>query len=132
MLAAGGGSAAGQSATHGAAVSGGTVYFAEAPGAPPANIWPLSGPQYNTQANINLFVDLLYPPLYALGVGTAANVNYQMSLANPPVYSDNDTTVTLTLKPYKWSDGESLSARDVLFFLHLVKAEKTSWGPYSV
>ena len=40
-----------------------------------------------------------------------------MSLANDPVWSNGDTTATITLKSnYKWSDGQPITSRDVLFF----------------
>ena len=46
-----------------------------------------------------------------------------MSIANPPVYSNGDKTVTISLKSsYKWSNGQPITANDMLFFIDLVKA----------
>ena len=59
-----------------------------------------------------------------------------MSLANDPTWSNGDTTATITLKSnYKWSDGQPVTSRDVLFFFDEIKAaineDPANWGPYS-
>src|SRR5262249_56317977 len=41
-----------------------------------------------------------------------------------------NTKVTVTLKPYKWSDGKPVTSRDFTFFLNLLKANKKSWAAY--
>ena len=38
--------------------------------------------------------------------------------------------VTITLKHYVWSDGETVSARDVGFWINLLKANKADWASY--
>jgi peptide/nickel transport system substrate-binding protein len=43
------------------------------------------------------------------------------------VYTDNDTTVTITLKGWKWSDGETVDADDVVFWLRMMQAEYENW-----
>ncbi|MCI2976430.1 MAG: ABC transporter substrate-binding protein, partial [Ferrimicrobium sp.] len=80
-------------------VKGGTAYFAEAPGANPNYIFPLMPGADFSVANGQLQY-LLYRPLYFFGVGNKAELNPSLSLANPPVYSNNDKTVTITLKKY--------------------------------
>ena len=50
--------------------------------------------------------------------------------ANAPVYSDHDRVVTIRLKPARWSDGEAVSARDVIFWINLLKANKADWASY--
>ena len=59
-----------------------------------------------------------------------------MSLAYAPKWSDGDKTVSITLKSsYKWSDGQPVTSRDVLFFFDEVKAaingDPANWGAYS-
>jgi peptide/nickel transport system substrate-binding protein len=59
-----------------------------------------------------------------------------MNLAGQPKWSNADKTVSITLKSsYKWSDGEPITSRDVLFFFDEVKAaikeDPANWGPYS-
>jgi peptide/nickel transport system substrate-binding protein len=58
-------------------------------------------------------------------------VNYPLSTANAPVYSDGGKTVTIDMKGWKWSDGESVDAADVVFFLNLLEAEKANYYGYT-
>jgi peptide/nickel transport system substrate-binding protein len=51
-------------------------------------------------------------------------------LAKPPVYGPGNTVV-ITLRPYKWSDGEALDARDVMFWMNMLHAEKVNWAAYT-
>ena len=44
-------------------------------------------------------------------------MNYPLSTADAPVYSNGDKTVTITMKGWKWSDGESVDASDLVFWL---------------
>ena len=118
-------------ADKGARLAGGTVTWAEWPGQPPDYIFPLFSYQYYSQPNVGNFQYLMYRPLYWFGTNNNKPVlNESLSLAYPPVWSDNDTVVTVRLKPYKWSDGETVSSRDVVFWMNLLKAEKDNWGAY--
>ena len=49
----------------------------------------------------------MYRPLYWFGNGTTPNLNPSLSLADNPVYTNSGTTVTVDLKNYKWSNGET-------------------------
>jgi peptide/nickel transport system substrate-binding protein len=91
-------------------------------------IFPLS---QDSQTN-ETFQYQLYRPLYWFGgVGDGAPVfNGNFSLATPPTFSSNGLTVTVHLKHYVWSDGKPVTARDVQFFMNLVKAEKDIWSAY--
>jgi peptide/nickel transport system substrate-binding protein len=109
--------------------SGGTAYWAEAPGAAPNFIFPMAPLQYFTTANIQQFQNLMYRPLYWMGNRSTPDMNESLSLAEAPVYGAGNT-VTVTLKPYKWSDGESLDARDVIFWMNMLHAEKDNWAAY--
>jgi peptide/nickel transport system substrate-binding protein len=124
-------SAAGRATgSGGAPVRGGTAYFAEQPLSPPTYIFPLLSGQYFTAANTNDLQTLLYLPLYWYGdLGNPA-VDYRLSIGNPPAYSDGGRVVTITLKHYAWSDGETVSARDVGFWINLVKANRADWANY--
>jgi peptide/nickel transport system substrate-binding protein len=125
---AGGGPAPGSAA--GPAVRGGTAYFAEQPLTPPTYIFPLVSGQYFTVTNTSDFQTLMYLPLYWYGDRGSTSVNDRLSIGNPPVYSDGNRVVTITLKHYAWSDGETLSARDVGFWINLLKANKADWANY--
>ncbi|MHB1988212.1 MAG: ABC transporter substrate-binding protein [Acidimicrobiales bacterium] len=78
------------------------------------------------------FAYQMYRPLYWFGgQGTGAPLfNPSLSLADPPQYSADGRTVTIQMKHYKWSDGHPVTARDVQFFLDLVKAERLRWPTY--
>ena len=39
-------------------------------------------------------------------------------------------TVTIKLKKYNWSDGKPLTSEDILFFMQMLKAEKSIWPVY--
>ena len=126
------GSAATTHAAHvsGTAVSGGTAYFAEQPLSPPSYIFPLIDGENYSNENTLEFQTLLYRPLYWYGDQGKPGVDYSLSLGNQPVYSDNDRVVTITLKPARWSDGETVGARDVGFWINLLKANKADWASY--
>jgi peptide/nickel transport system substrate-binding protein len=111
-------------------VPGGTAYFAEQPETPPTYIFPLVSGADFTVANVNDFQTLLYTPLYWFGDDNKPGLDENLSIGRPPVYSDDDRTVTVTLKPWKWSDGETVDARDVVFWMNLLTAEKDNWASY--
>jgi len=110
--------------------AGGTAYFAEQPLSPPTYIFPLISGQYYTVANTSNFQTLLYQPLYWYGDRGNTSIDYRLSIGDPPAYSDGGRVVTITLKHYVWSDGETVSARDVGFWINLLKANKLNWASY--
>jgi peptide/nickel transport system substrate-binding protein len=105
--------------------------FALLPSSRPNYILPLMNGTYFSVFNSQYFQYFFYRPLYYFGTGQNLGVNSQVSLAYPPVFSNNDQTVTVTLKPYNWSDGQPVTARDVQFWQNLVTANKSNWGSYS-
>ncbi len=112
----------------GARIKGGTVTYGNyAP--PPTWIWPYE-PLTNYD-DVQDFLWLLYRPLYMYGDnGSSLNVNYPLSTANAPVYTDGDKTVTINLKGWKWSDGETVDASDIMFWLNMMKAEPEDYAGY--
>ncbi len=124
------GSTSTSTAKPSSATKGGVAYYAEAAGANPNYIFPLTPGADFSIANISQFQILMYRPLYFYGKGNKAEIDYNLSISNPPVYSNNDKTVTVTLKHYEWSNGTPVTARDVIFWMNLLKANKTSYGAY--
>jgi len=110
-------------------VTGATAYWAQAPSSPPDFIFPFMPAEYFTTANVEQFQDLMYRPLYWMGTGSTPDLNESLSLAQAPAYGPGNT-VTVTLKPYRWSDGESLDATDVMFWMNMLHAEKANWAAY--
>jgi len=125
-------STSGQPAATGTPVSGGTVSVAELPAATPNRIFPMASLAYFSVYNISDQQQPMYRPLYWFGGDNLSpTVDDGLSAAQPPTYSSNGTTVTITLKPWKWSNGESVNADDVVFWMHMVQAEKANWAGYT-
>ncbi len=116
----------------GTPVKGGTATVAFLTGSVPNWIWPFEPIAYFSVYNSQQFQWLMYRPLYLFGNnGTSTTVNIPLSPANAPVYSDGGKTVTITMKGWKWSNGETVDASDVAFWLNMMKAEKANYAGYS-
>jgi peptide/nickel transport system substrate-binding protein len=126
----GSGSGNGNTTSAGNVQKGGTAYFAEGTQAAPNYIFPFASLQFFSTTNFQDFINLLYRPLYWFGKGAGPNLNLSLSLANAPQYSNGDKTVKFTMKPYKWSNGETVTAQDVLFWMNMMKVEKLNWAGY--
>lgn len=126
-----GGVAVGAPVSGAAAATGTTaITWAEPPGSSPNYIFPFMGSAYYTVWNNDTFQFMMYRPLYWFGKGSSPDLNPTLSLAAVPKYSNGNTTVTITLKSYKWSDGEAVDATDVMFWMNMLHAEKTNWAGY--
>jgi peptide/nickel transport system substrate-binding protein len=94
-------------------------------------IFPLLNFDNDTFANITYSQYLMWRPLYWFGKPGGVGLNESESLAKVPAVtsSGGKTTATITLKPYKWSDGTPVTSRDVEFWINLLKADKSQfWG----
>jgi peptide/nickel transport system substrate-binding protein len=114
-------------------VSGGTATVALSPGEGSFNwIFPLVPFASSYLANITFSAYLMWRPLYWFGSPGHVGLNERESLAYPAVITSRggQTTVTITLKPYRWSDGRPVTSRDVQFWFNLLKAEKANWWDY--
>jgi peptide/nickel transport system substrate-binding protein len=111
--------------------TGGTVTWAELPAATPNYIFPMAPFADFSVANLSQFQELFYRPLYWFGTGGKPTVDYTKSVGQKPVFTNGDKTVTITLNHYVWSDGETVNARDVIFWMNMLKAEKTNWAAYA-
>ncbi len=124
-------SSASASATA-AAVPGGTATVGLPAGVTLSYIWPFTPLASANEYNAEQFQELMYRPLYVFGNnGSSVSVNYPVSPADAPVYSADGKTVTITLKGWKWSDGESVDASDVVFWLNMMKAEPDNYYGYT-
>lgn len=105
--------------------------YAEEPSTIPNFIFPFMTSAYFSEANTGQFQYLMYRPLYFFGSNGKPTVNTSLSLADyPPKFTNRDTTVTVTLKNYRWSNGERVSAQDVVFWMNFMKTEKLLWAGY--
>jgi peptide/nickel transport system substrate-binding protein len=110
-------------------ISGGTAVFAEAPASTPNYIFPYTSSTYCSDINSFDFQYLMYRPLYWFGVGAQPVVNNSLSVADAPVFSG--TKVTIRLKHYMWSNGTSVTAQDVMFWLNMETAEPANFCAYT-
>ncbi|MGH9066102.1 MAG: peptide ABC transporter substrate-binding protein [Acidimicrobiales bacterium] len=118
------------SSAGGTKSQGGTVTWAESSTGHPNFIFPLTGGNTNTVANSTM-VNLMYRPLVWAGDNGQAKPNPTRSLFKSMKYSNGDKTVTITLKDWKWSNGNPITTRDIQFFFNLIKANKGQWSQYS-
>ncbi len=101
---------------------GGVVTFGEAAASPPSYIFPMESGTYFTNQNLYQFSNQLYLPLYSFGDHGEPVLNSALSIANPPVFSNGNTSVEIRLKHWQWSDGQPITARDVVFWINLLAA----------
>jgi len=110
---------------------GGTITYAEAPGASPDWIFPYTGYQDFSASNLNQFQELMYRPLYFFGLGATTSFVPSLSLADPPILSKNRKVITIDLKGWRFADGQTVDATSVMFFLNLYQADPTNYGAYT-
>src|SRR5215216_3659221 len=112
-------------------IKGGTATWACNPGFPPSTIFPFTPPERIGIRNLCEFQMLMYRPLYWLGKDGQPEVDYDLSLALPPRWSDDGRTVTVTLKPWKWSNGETICADNVMFWVNMMAVKGQRYGSYA-
>jgi peptide/nickel transport system substrate-binding protein len=116
----------------GAKVAGGTVNFTEGPDATPNYIFPMYTFSVCSTTNANQLMNMLYYPLYTYGENYRPTIDYNHSIGQAPVVSNGGKTYTIKLNPYKWSDGENVTARDLVFWMNVLKADaSTEWCGYA-
>jgi peptide/nickel transport system substrate-binding protein len=115
----------------GTKIQGGTAYFMEGPANAPNYAFPQTPFAYCSTTNYGQFIYMQYRPLYWFGNNNTATVDYNYSVGNKPVWSNGDKTVTITLKNWKWSNGESVTSRDVAFWMNLDRVEKANYCGYA-
>ena len=95
-------------------------------------IWPFVPLSNANEYNTEQFQELMYRPLYMFGnnTNTSVSVNYPLSPANPPDFTNGGKTLVINMKGWKWSDGETVNAQSLIFFLNMAKAEKSNWDAY--
>ncbi|WP_408650686.1 ABC transporter substrate-binding protein [Jatrophihabitans sp.] len=112
-------------------VRGGSVAWAGQPGFPPATIFPFAPPERIGIRNLYEFQALMYRPLYWLGRDGKPEVDPDLSLAEPPEWDADGRTVTVRLKPWKWSNGEPICADNVMFWVNMMVVKGSRYGKYA-
>lgn len=109
---------------------GGTVTWACAPGFPPSTIFPFTPAERMGTRNLLEFQPLMYRPLYWFGGKGTSDVDFDSSMGEPPRWSEDGLTVTVKVKPWRWSNGETVCADNVLFWVNLMKVKGARYGEY--
>jgi peptide/nickel transport system substrate-binding protein len=113
----------------------GTITVAGLTSAAPTWIFPIV-PGANGSVYVQYqFIQESWRPLYVEFNGVHPEEDPSLSIANEPVWSNNDQTVTVTMKPnYKWSDGQPVTSADALAWYYVLKAalkeNPANWGNY--
>jgi len=110
--------------------NGNVATLALTSGYTPNFIFPFTDAAHFGTWNIDQLQYLLYRPLYWYGNNEQPTIDYNLSLAGAPTWNAAGTTVTLTLNPYKWSNGETVNANELEFWMNMMEAEKANWGGY--
>src|SRR5271165_688794 len=134
LLAAGCGSSSNSSSpSSSSSVKGATATVANLNGAGANMIFPFATTQFYSVTNYSDFMTQFTLPLYQFGgnSNTSISVNYPLSPAAAPIYSNGGKTVVINLKGWKWSNGETVDAKDLVFFLNLLEAEKANYAGYT-
>jgi peptide/nickel transport system substrate-binding protein len=112
----------------------GSITYALTPGAAPNWILPMPTAATKWAYNVFTFEWEMWRPLYFAPQGSTPAVDLALSLANPPVFSNDSKTMSITVKPWKWSNGQTVSSKDVLFTFDMIKAAVAAtpadWAPY--
>lgn len=124
-------SGSGSNTSGGTPISGGTVTFAELPSTVPNWIFPMMTLTYFSVANSQDFQYQMYRPLYWFGgENTSPTVDYGLSVAKAPQYTDGGKTIVINLKGWKWSNGETVNATDVMFWLNMMEQQGSNWAGF--
>ena len=117
----------------GTKVAGGTVYFTEGSDAPPNYIFPMYTFAVCSTTNADQLMNMLYYPLYTYGENYRPSIDYDHSIGQAPAVSDGGKTFTIKLNAgWKWSNGETVTARDLVFWMNVLKASpSTEWCGYA-
>jgi peptide/nickel transport system substrate-binding protein len=110
---------------------GGIVRYAEAPSTSPEAIWPFVLPNQELTVDTVQFQEQFFRPLYWYGNNDKVTNDASDSLANAPVWSNGGRTVSITMKGWKWSNGETVDAQDLLFWINMAHSEKSQSAYYT-
>jgi len=113
----------------------GSITYALTPGETPDWIFPIPTTAANSVDNIFNFEWQMWPPMYYTPNGSTPAVDSSLSVAHAPVWSNGDKTMKISLKPWKWSNGQTVSSKDLLFTFDLikaaVKASPANWASFT-
>jgi peptide/nickel transport system substrate-binding protein len=114
----------------------GVITFAEAPQTIPNYIFPYMSCATFSVATIDGFDQQMFRPAYWFGLGDSAAIQPSLSVADQPVFSNHNKTATITMKGWKFADGQTVDAESLMFFLNMYRADPTAYcgfnGKYGI
>jgi peptide/nickel transport system substrate-binding protein len=112
----------------------GSITFGYLSADAPNWIMPVIPGADNSVYNVFVFEWQLWRPTWFTPEGSTPTVDEPLSVANAPTWSNGDKTVSVTLKPWKWSNGQTLGAKDLEFTIDeiraAVKESPADWAAY--
>lgn len=112
----------------------GSITFGYLAADAPNWILPIIPAADNSVYNSFVFQWQMFRPTWFTWNGSSPAVDDSLSPANAPVSSNGGKTMTITFKPWKWSDGQTLGAKDLEFTLDEIKAalkeSPANWANY--
>jgi peptide/nickel transport system substrate-binding protein len=112
-------------------IRGGVVTWACTPGFPPAVIFPFTPPERFGVRSLQEFQMLMYRPLYWLGRGGRMGIDFDLSIGEEPEWDSDGRTVTVRIKPWRWSNGETVCADNVIFWMNMLTRKGPRYGAYT-
>jgi peptide/nickel transport system substrate-binding protein len=110
---------------------GGTATYALTADVQPNYIFPFTSITYASTFN-GALQQPMYRPLYTFGNnGNSVAINIPLSTAAAPAYTDGGKTVTIRMKGWKWDNGETVDAQDVVFWMNMLESEKNNYFGYA-
>jgi peptide/nickel transport system substrate-binding protein len=110
--------------------TGGVATWACQPGFPPAVIFPFTPAERFGTRNLYEFQMLMYRPLYWPGRDGTLAIDYDLSLGEEPEWDSAGRTCTVTIKPWRWSNGETVCADNVIFWMNMLARKGHRYGAY--
>lgn len=112
-------------------VEGGVATWACLPGFPPAVIFPFTPGERYGMRNLYEFQFLMYRPLYWLGRNGEPAIDFDLSLGDPPEWDADGCSCTVRIKPWRWSNGETACADNVMFWMNMLSRKGPRFGAYT-
>jgi peptide/nickel transport system substrate-binding protein len=112
----------------------GSITFGYLAADAPNWILPIIPAADNSVYNSFVFQWQMWRPTWFTWNGSSPAVDAALSPVNTPTWSNGDKTATITFKPWKWSDGQTVGAKDLEFTIDEIKAalkeSPANWANY--
>jgi peptide/nickel transport system substrate-binding protein len=108
-----------------------TLTIAEGANASPDYILPFYPPSACTVTNTSQFQQMMFRPCTGSVWPADASLQPTALSREPACLQQEQQTVTVTTKGWKFTDGQTVNGTSVLFFLNMYKAEPSEFCTYS-